>query len=193
MQLCAFGCLLAFSPADATPVDFTPHLHVGNVDGGVPIFEFTQGNQVILYRPPLGWGCVRSGVGAEVQPKQEGTSVQAEISHQDSVRATNWDDEGLKILRERAKALIPAIAKDVKLDGELRNPLRINGHETIEYAFSGMMLAKAYRFYVLLLPYDGEQFTFTLFADAKEFDKAFQTFDASLYSLSWEARREVSK
>lgn len=95
-----------------------------------------------------------------------------------------WDEAGVDALRQRALAVLPP-AQGIKLIGELRSPLRINGHETMIFNFSGILFSQNYKFTVLLLPLESEQFNFLLYAPEKEFDKPSKQFLNSLFGLQW--------
>ncbi|MEI6350444.1 MAG: hypothetical protein WCP06_04990 [Verrucomicrobiota bacterium] len=178
------GCSLALGSLCAVPVDFTPRPHLVELDG-VPFHDikFLQGKTEIYYRPPQGWVASGSPEHACFQSSAS-SSVRVEFTHIEGTQPPAWDEEGLKALRERAQATIPQV-KDLKLIGELRSPLRIDGHETMAFTFSGVVFAQNYKFFLLVLPLETEQFNFLLYANEKEFGASSKLFLNSLFGLQW--------
>lgn len=181
----AFALLSSLPGLRAAPVDFTPQ-PFSFVRDGVPFreFKFYQGSQQIEYRPPQDWDCTGTPEAATVRPDKD-SSVRAEIRHQEIPNFTPaFDQESLEALRALATALVPPLSQ-LKLEAEHRAPLLINRHETVDYTFSGVMFAQKYKFYVLLLPMENEEFSFVLYANEKEFDAASKAFLSSIFTFQF--------
>lgn len=181
------SCLIAVVAATAEPVDLTPCQHSYRVENfEFPDVRFSQGTMDILYAPPRKWICSGGGEHAALQPPEPGSSVRAEIIHHDKTPDFSFDEEGLKALRERALALLPGDPATTRLLSEVKSPIQINRHETMEYTYSTVLFGRNYRILVLLLPMEKEEFVFLLRAEEKEFDLGQRSFVRSLCSWRWE-------
>jgi len=178
---------LAGNSLHATPADLTPQSHEYLIDQvkyrGI---KFVHGKQIIIYAPPPGWSCSGDAKATALQPPNGTSSARAEISHQEGVPTPSWDTDGQDVLMKRAQALLPPLAKNVELFDMMKNPLRIDGHETIRFVFTGQLFASNYKFFVVLLPMENEQFSFVMYAETKDYEVAAMPFMQSLYSFHWE-------
>jgi len=176
---------LSYGTLLASPVDFTPRPDGFEIDGvRINQVKFLQGKEEITYRPPVAWLCKGSPDVALLQLSGTLSTVRAEMRHQDNTPPPVWNEEGMKALRLRAQTLIPA-AEKLTLTEEIRNPVQINGHETLELVYSGLLFTRSYKFVVVLLPLEKEQFSFTLYSQEKEFEGASREFISSLFRLIW--------
>ena len=169
----------------AIPVDFTPRPRDYEIDG-VRLHQigFRQGTHEILYRPSGGWECSGTPEGASLRLTGTVSTIRVEMKHRDNTPPVAFDEEGLKALRSRAQALLPAADK-LTLETEVRGPVLINDKETMEYIYTGLLFARSYKFLVLLAPMGNEQFSFVLYSSEKEFDDASKDFIGSLMRLFW--------
>jgi len=172
----------------ASTVDFTPRPYDYLADGGVfHGFKFVHGKERILYIPPPGWTCSGNASTASLRPPEGASSARAEITHTEGTPLLpSWDQDGINALIQHAQALLPPLAQEVQIADVRKNPLQVDGHETVLLVFTGRLFAQNYKFFVMLLPLAEEQFGFVLYAEKKEYEAAATAFMGSLYSVRWE-------
>ena len=169
----------------ALPVDLTPRFHVEQREEGGPLEQifFKHGNKLLVFCPPSGWK-VTGDPGKAMLFGRGVSSVRAEIRHQEGTEAPTWDEPCMKSLREQAAALLPP-AENPKLVEEVKSPFLLDNHEVMAYTFKGVYQFRVYKFSVLLLFMDKEQFSFVVYGDEREFDAGYQAFRPSVARIFW--------
>lgn len=185
---CLFGVgALAGGSLHALPVDLTPQPHDYLFDS-VPFhgIKFIHGKEWVMYTPPPGWSYSGDAKSIALKPSKGVGSARVEIAHQDNTAPPSWDHEGINALFKRALAVLPPLAQNMQLVDFRKNPLIMGGHDTALLVFTGTLFAQNYKFSVVLLPLQDEQFSFLMFAEKSEYESAASVFMRSLYSVHWE-------
>ena len=181
------ACLVSGESLPASSADLTPRSHEYFLDGvSFKGIKFIHGKEIIIYAPPPNWACSGDSTAASLRPEGVST-VRAEITHKESTPPfPAWDQDGINALIKRAQALLPPQAQDVQIADVRKNPLLMGGHETALFVFTGTLLSQKYKFSVVLLPLEDEQFGFLVYSEAREYEAAAMAFMQSLYSIRWE-------
>ena len=79
---------------------------------------------------------------------------------------------------------MPKDAKNIELLGSHPNPLKICGNDTLAVELKYEVFGASYRTYVLFMNRTRDQWVFRFTAPSDSFDKAFEPFRASLYTLT---------
>ena len=188
LPLLVAASLVAGGELQALPVDFTPRPYEHLSDGGVYRgFAFLHGPQRVVYLPPPGWTWAGDAAKVSLRPPEGPSSARAEFIHTEGTPPPpDWDQAGINLLIQRAQTLLPPLAHGVQLADLRQNPIRIDGHETVLFVFTGQMYAQTFQFFVVLLPLEKEQFGFVLYAEKKEYEAAATVLMRSLGTMRWE-------
>jgi hypothetical protein len=170
---------VARGEVDLTPVESTYELD------GVTMSNvlFRDGRQEIRYDPPKDWQLDGSGSRLNLAPKSV-ANADGHVEVKPLVTALPFDEVNLKKYVENAKLTLPREARSIEALGTKLNPLKICGHDTLAVELQYEMFGVSYRAHLLYMNQERQQWLFRFAAPANVFERAFEPFRASLYSLT---------
>jgi hypothetical protein len=175
-------CLLA--PAGQGSIDFTPHVAEQTLAGIVfKQLIFHEKDKKIAYEQPRGWSYSADGARLRMTPPDVG-QAQGEIDQSSLPKPQNFDEETVKALQQRVVGSV-ANAQKMRVTGEQRNPVIINGHETYEVTVEYELYGQQFTSSVIFMNLPDTQIRFRVSARKQDFEKVHKAFRGSLYSWQW--------
>jgi hypothetical protein len=173
-------------PSAFAAIDFTPATGERELDG----IKFSQlifhdKGRRVSYEQPRGW--TYSGDSSYIRFIPPGTSLAVgEISQVPIPAAQNFDDEATKTwLLNQVLTGLPTDSREAKLISVEKNPLMINGQDTLEITVAYTLHGENYLQSVLFLHLADVQLNFRFISRKTDFPKLHQAFRGSLCSLQW--------
>lgn len=176
IALMAGSCLSA-------AVDFTPITKTREFDGVHQTYiAFRDGGTEITFDAPADWRINGSGSKLTLAPNAI-RNVDAQVEVKPAPVVVPIDATNLKKYIEVAQKTMPPHAQNVQVLGTTINPLKICGHDTLAINLQYEAFGATYRCHLLYLNRDREQWVFQLSAPDAVFERAFEPFRRSMYSL----------
>jgi len=164
-------------------IDFTPIPSSYVVDGvTMSRVIFRDGSQEVAYKPPQDWRLSGSGPKLPLVPNAF-TNTNARVEVKTVVNPPSIDQANLPKYVASAQQSLPRGAKNAEVIESKLNPLRICGLDTLAVDLKYEAFGATYRSQLLYLNRSHEQWVFQFTAPAGGFERAFEPFRVSLYSL----------
>ena len=166
-------------------VDLTPVPSTYDLDGvKMSNVLFRNGREQIAYCPPQGWRLSGGGTRLTLVPP-DAPNADAQLEVKVLAAALPFDEANLKKYVDNAKLSIPRESRNVEILGTQINPLKICGHDTLAVQLTYEAFGVSFRTHQLYLNgNEGQQWVFRFTAPATAFEKNYEPFRASLYSLT---------
>jgi hypothetical protein len=165
-------------------VDLTPIESSYELDGvKMSNVLFRDGRQEITYCPPQGWRLSGEGSRLTLVPVSL-PNTDARVEVKSLATALPFDDAGIKKYVESTRLSIPRDARGIEVLGTQLNPLRICGYDTLAVEIKFDAFGASFRTQSLYLNRDRQQWVFRFTAPVNSFERAFEPFRSSLYSIS---------
>lgn len=181
IALCAGVSFAALSIASA--VDMTPIEKTEELDGvKISSLQFRDGEQMIEFSPPGGWRVAGAGNKLTLIP----TTVQkadATIEAGPVKPVPNLTEEFHPKLLEHIRKILPPDALKVEHLRTTPNPIEISGRKTLAFELKYEHLGTSFRTYFMFLDRERDFWTFRLTSRADDYDRVFDPFRESLYSM----------
>jgi hypothetical protein len=187
----AYAGLVAVATATTlAEVDLTPIPSSYEVEGArFANVTFRDGQGKITYTPPQGWR-LQGGRGRLTLTSPDAAQAEATITVE-TVRGSAISDDKAGI-QEQVDALarrLPRDATEVKVLAAEANPLKIDGCDTLAVSFRYQLFGQTFRSQVILLPVGSELWRLEFASRDRQFERAYEPFRQSLYSIEGIARR----
>jgi hypothetical protein len=178
------AAILLLSRIACAQVDLTPVPSTYELDGvKMSNVLFRNGREQITYCPPQDWRLSGGGTRLTlVPPAAPNADAQVEVK---ALPTLPFDEANLKKYVDNAKLSIPRESRNVEMLGAKVNPLKICGHDTLAIELTFDAFGVGFRTHQLYLNgNEGQQWVFRFTAPAAAFEKNFEPFRVSLYSLT---------
>jgi hypothetical protein len=165
-------------------VDLTPVESSYELDGAkLSNVLFRDGEQQITYNPPHNWRLSGSGPRLTLVPNAT-ANADAHVEVKALNSALPFEEANVKKYIDNARLTLPREARDIETLRTQLNPLKICGHETLAVELQYDAFGVTYRVHLLYLNRDRQQWVFRFSAPASSFERTYEPFRASLYSLT---------
>jgi hypothetical protein len=165
-------------------VDLTPVTWNHEFDGAkVSCVIFRDGKQKLTYTPPNGWQLSGSGQKLSLSSDIE-SNAEAQINVKPSPAAAPIDQASVQQYVLSSQQSAPAGSRNLQVLSSKLSPLKICGYETLAIELKYEAFGTTYRSHFLYLNRDRDQWTFRFTSPMNTFDRAFEPFRVSLYSLT---------
>lgn len=167
-------------------MDFTPIVptHDSPRMRRFPRLLFKDGARSVSYVRPAGWQFSGSKAGLRLEASDHSHSI-ATIQEVARKAPAPFDDQTIEALKEGLLAALPAGSTNAKITRVEANPLRIDGHQTLELTVSYFALALDRMQSVLFVNLPETQIQFALNALKSDFPTAHELFRRSYYTWQW--------
>jgi hypothetical protein len=170
-------------------VDLTPNPSWGEIDGvRFANVTFRSGQGRITYIPPRGWkllgGRGRLTLHSPDAAKAE-ASITVEMNH---APAVYLDETGIQEKVDALTKRLPREATCIEVLAAAADSLRIDGCDALSVALRYHFFGQTFRNQVILVPVDSKLWRLEFTSLNHQFDRAYEPFRQSLYSLEGIAR-----
>jgi hypothetical protein len=182
--LIAFTSAAPLSPRAAfAAADLTPLQSYYEVEGAkFPNLTFRSGSQKVAYTPPPGWNVdgdrSRVTLVPADTPQAEGMIIVETLE-----KAMALDEVALRTHVNTLAKRLPREATSPECIVATLNPLKISGHDTILIALRYQLFGQTFRSQSILVAAGRDLWRFQFTAREHQFDKAYEPFRVSLYSI----------
>lgn len=178
-----FGVMCMSITAGRGEVDLTP-IPGSNVADGVTesYVTFRDGKREIIYRPPQGWRLNGSGQKLTLTSNAAG-NTDARIEVRSVAAVIPIDQANVQKYVAIAQQAVPREARNLQVVSSTINPLKICGYDTLAIGLQYEAFGLGCRSQLLYLNRDREQWVFQFTAPVNAFERAFEPFRMSLYTL----------
>jgi len=179
-----FALVLMAGVCAHAQVDLTPVTWTHEFDGvKVSSVVFRDGLQKMTYTPPNGWQLSGSGQKLSLSSDIESNSeAQINVKPGPATAPINQASVQQYVLTSQQSA--PPGSRNLQVLSSKLSPLMICGYETLAIELKYEAFGTTYRSHFLYLNRDRDQWTFRFTSPIKTFDRAFEPFRVSLYSLT---------
>lgn len=160
----------------------TPTISEYELDGvKLKQLAFPDGSTTVTYQPPRGWDYSGSATQLTLRPKNK-AQAEATVTRIPQPDAVAFDDEGTKKLVNEAIAMIPEGSLDAAVVSQEKNPLMIEGKETLLIVLSYTIYGRHYQRSLFLLHRGDEQIRMQLTCLREDFQELQRVFMVSQYT-----------
>jgi hypothetical protein len=176
--------LMAAGACAHAQVDLTPVTWNREFDGAkVSCVIFRDGREKLTYTPPNGWQLSGSGQKLSLSSDIE-SNAEGQINVRPGIPGVPIDQASVQQYVLGARQSAPPGSRNLEVLSSKISPLKICGYETLAIELKYEAFGTTYRSHFLYLNRDRDQWFFRFTAPANTFERAFEPFRVSLYSLT---------